>query len=52
MAPLQTLEVRRVPASVDLERAGDYCFVPKKEPMRKFEPVAVEAPAGFWRTLI
>jgi hypothetical protein len=51
-APLQTPKVSRVPASDDLEPAGDYCFVPKREPIRKFEPVALEVPTGFWRTLL
>jgi hypothetical protein len=39
-ASLQTLAVRRVPSSADLERPGDYCFIGKRAPIRKFEPVA------------
>jgi len=51
-APVHTLEVRRVPSSADLMQAGDYCYIEKRAPIRKFEPVADEAPRGFIRKLI
>lgn len=51
MDALLTLEVRRVASSADLMQAGDYCLIEKRPPIRKFEPVAVEPPAGFLRKL-
>jgi hypothetical protein len=30
---MQALELRRVPISADLEKAGDFVFVPKREPI-------------------
>jgi hypothetical protein len=51
-SPLQTLEVRRVPFSADIEKPGDYCFIEKREPVRTFEPVATEPPQGFFRKLM
>src|ERR1035437_5878523 len=45
-APLRTLEVRRVPFSADLLKPGDYCFIPRRDPIRKLEPEAVEPPQG------
>jgi hypothetical protein len=52
MDALLTLEAHRVPSSADLMKAGDYCLIEKREPIRKFEPVPVETPQGFVKQLI
>jgi hypothetical protein len=52
MEALQTLEVRRVQSSADLMKAGDYVFIGKREPIRKFEAKDVLPPDGFWRSLL
>src|SRR4051812_47346990 len=51
-SPIQTLEVRRVPFSADIEKPGDYCFIAKRAPIRTFESVIAEPPTGFWRSLV
>jgi uncharacterized protein YbaR (Trm112 family) len=48
---LQTLTVRRLSTSSDLAKQGDYVLVPKREPIRRYEPVA-GSPAGFWARLL
>lgn len=45
------LEVRRVATSPDIEKAGDYCFIAKREPIRTLEPLPIETPQGFFRKL-
>jgi hypothetical protein len=52
MEAATTLPVRRVPFSYDIEKPGDYCFIPKREPIRKFEPEQVASPTGFWRWVV
>jgi hypothetical protein len=52
MEALQTLEVRRVQSSEDLIRAGDYCYIRRREPIRKFETEPTLPPDGFWRSLL
>jgi hypothetical protein len=52
MDATQTLAVRRVSSSADLLKPGDYCFIPKREPIRTFETVTAERPKGFWRGLL
>ena len=49
MDALITIPVRRVPFSADIEKPGDYCFIGKRQPVRSFEPVAVETPLTGWR---
>lgn len=51
MDSLQTLAVHRVPSSANLEKKGDYVLIPKREPVRRYEPVA-GSPSGFWARLI
>jgi hypothetical protein len=43
---------RSPPRSADLMQAGDYCYIEKHTLIRKFEPVAKEAPRGFIRKMI
>ena len=50
-ASLQTIAVRRVPTSADLEKQGDYVLVPKREPERRYETIA-GFPSGFWQRLV
>jgi hypothetical protein len=52
MDALTTLPVRRVPFSADVIKPGDFCFISKREPIRKFEPEPVQPPTGFWRWLV
>lgn len=52
MDALQTLEVRRVPSSADLMQAGDFVFIGKREPIRKFEPVTIEVKRPFFKQLM
>jgi hypothetical protein len=52
MEVLQTLEVHRVASSADILQPGDYCFIAKRDPIRRFEPVAVELPKGFWKRIV
>src|ERR1700677_4945688 len=35
MEALQTVELHRVPHSPDLEKPGDFAFIPKREPIRE-----------------
>jgi hypothetical protein len=51
MDALLTLEVNRVPSSADLTKAGDYCFIAKRDPIRKFLPSEPEESKGFWDRL-
>ena len=52
MEALQTLEVRRVAISPDLEKPGDYCFIARRETIRTFETIEQPAPKGFFRRLV
>jgi len=47
--PIEALEVRRVASSADILKPGDYCFIPKREPIRTFQPISIEPPQGFLR---
>jgi hypothetical protein len=49
---MQAIEVRRVPTSADLSSPGDFAFVPKREPVRKFERIPLTAPKGFVKRLL
>ena len=49
---MEALEVRRVPTSADLSSPGDFAFVPKREPVRKFERIPLIAPKGFFRKIV
>ncbi|HVB33724.1 MAG TPA: hypothetical protein VNJ52_05040 [Patescibacteria group bacterium] len=49
---MQAIEVRRVQSSADLSSPGDFTFVPKREPVRKFERIPLEAPKGYFRNLL
>src|SRR5690242_6519221 len=51
MDSLKAVEVRRVPLSEDLMKPGDFVFIAKREPVRKFESVPLQPPAGFFRRL-
>jgi hypothetical protein len=51
MEALQTLELHRVPHSIDLEKPGDFAFVSKREPIREITRTPVDPPTGFLRTL-
>lgn len=48
---LKSTTARRVPSSADLTKQGDYVLAPKREPVRRYEPVA-GSPSGFWARLI
>lgn len=48
MEALTTFEVHRVLSSADILQPGDYCFIEKRQPTRKFEPIPVEPPRGFF----
>ena len=51
MEDFKTLEVRRVQSSADLMQPGDYVFIPKREPIRRFQPIMNNPPRGFFRKL-
>ncbi len=51
MEAATTLPVRRVPFSANIQKPGDYCFISKREPIRKFESEPVAPPTGFWRMI-
>jgi hypothetical protein len=44
-------ELRRVSFSADLEKAGDFAFVPKREPIREIVRTPVDPPTGFFKVL-
>jgi hypothetical protein len=46
------VQAHRVPVSPDILKAGDYCFIPKKDPMRTYETVLAEPPTGRWKRII
>jgi uncharacterized protein YbaR (Trm112 family) len=48
---MQALKVRRVSLSEDLSRPGDYVFIGKRAPIRKFEPIPSDPPKGFFRRI-
>ena len=52
MEALKAVELRRVQSSADSSSPGDFTFVPKREPVRKFERIPLEAPKGFFRKLL
>jgi hypothetical protein len=43
---MEALEVRRVPFSYDLAKAGDYCLVPKRAPIVTVERRPLDPPQG------
>ena len=51
MEALQTVELHRVPHSPDLEKPGDFAFIPKREPIREITRTPVYPPTGFLKTL-
>ena len=48
---MQALDLRRVPISADLEKAGDFAFVPKREPIREITRTPIDPPTGFFKAL-
>jgi hypothetical protein len=51
MEALQTVELHRVPHSPDLEKPGDFAFIPKREPIGEITRTPVDPPTGFLKTL-
>jgi hypothetical protein len=49
MEAIQALELHHVPFSIDIEKAGDFAFVPKKEPLREITRTPMTAPTGFFK---
>ena len=49
---MQALELRRVTVSADLMQAGDFAFVPKREPIREVTRPPVDPPAGFFKSIL
>jgi uncharacterized protein YbaR (Trm112 family) len=45
------LEVKRVPHSEDLSHPGEFVFIPKREPIRKFYSEPLTPPTGAFRRL-
>jgi hypothetical protein len=49
MEAIQALELHRVLHSVDLEKPGDFAFVPKREPLREITRTPIDPPTGFFK---
>jgi hypothetical protein len=49
---MDALEVRRVPSSYDLVNRGDYCLVPKRDPIVTVERKPLDPPKGLFRRIM
>jgi hypothetical protein len=52
MPSTTALEVKRVPRSEDLLHPGEYVFIPKREPRRTFQSIALDPPKAFGRRVL
>jgi len=52
MEAIQALELHRVLHSVDVEKPGDFAFVPKREPLREITRTPIYPPTGFFKRLL
>ncbi len=48
---MQALEVHRVSTSADLLHPGEYVFIPKRQPIRTVEQIAIDPPTNRFRRL-
>ena len=49
---MDAIEVRRVQFSHDLAKAGDYCLVPKRDPIVTVERKPLAPPSGLFRRIL
>jgi hypothetical protein len=48
---MEALAVKRVPSSADLLNPGEYVFIPKRQPIRTVQQIAIDPPKNRFRRL-
>ncbi len=52
MKAVQSVELHRVIYSADIEKPGDFVFIPKREPIRRTTRTTVDPPNGFFKRVL